>query len=789
MLAEVITDEKSPNFLQGLNPPQLEAATHVTGPILVLAGAGSGKTRVLTHRIANLVLHHNARPESIFAVTFTNKAANEMKKRLYGLLGDKAQRLWISTFHSSGLKILRHNAHRIGYKNDFAVYDDDDTKSVIKRIVKELNIDEDKYPPDSFHRAIDSAKNNGRSPSDVAQIGKSLRSDLDSEVYQRYQKELLSANAMDFGDLLLNTLRVFKECPEALSYYRNLLDFILVDEFQDTNKIQYDIIKLLSTPKRNLFVVGDDDQSIYAFRGATVRNILDFEKDYAGAKTVTLDQNYRSTANILEASHSVISENKQRKPKKLWTDSGEGENILTFIGQNEDEEAEFIAEEISGKIKAGISYDQIAILYRTNAQTRALEEALMRRSIPYKIFGGLRFYERKEIKDILGYLRLIANSSDNQSFQRVVNTPPRGIGAQALVAIAQNAQAKSTSFLESCFELSERARALQKFTALYLELKHQSENIPLGELVAEIVEKSEYGPRLKEMKDPSAESRIENLRELAAIARTFEGTGETSAETLRIFLDQIALTSGADRPSTQKEGGKEGDCVSLMTLHLAKGLEFPVVFLTGLEEGLLPHYRAITDPTQLEEERRLAYVGITRAMKWLYFTRCNYRGMFAGYASSQGGYRVVSRFVKQIPEELFSPARKSSLQEGTFIDGLSMSYVEYTDREESVSYQKRKFTPQVPVSSSKFSAERIKELLIPADQLKKQPAQDPAYAGKPLAELKELGAGVQVIHPTFGKGVIEFVEGNDAEARIAAKFDGLEQVKKLVFRHSKLVLQ
>lgn len=788
--------QKISEFLTGLNPPQLEAVRHFLGPIVVLAGAGSGKTRVLTHRIVNLVRTHGVRASSIMAVTFTNKATEEMKHRLHGLLGEEGKDVWIATFHSAALRMLRRNATRLSYTNDFVVYDDQDSKSVIKEIVKELNIDDQKFPVDGFARAIDSAKNAFKTPDEIAKAAYNIDTQLKAEVFDRYQKKLLSNNAMDFGDLLVNAVRVLKECPDVLEYYRRALQFILVDEFQDTNSVQYAFIRLLAEPRRNLLVVGDDDQSIYAFRGATIKNILEFEKDYPEARVVKLEQNYRSTGSILDAAHGVIAKNTERKQKKLWTEAGSGDPIQTFIGYDENSEAEFVAGEIAKRVRNGARYEQIAILYRTNAQTRALEEALLRFRIPYRIFGGLKFYDRKEIKDILAYLRLLLNPTDDQAFQRVINTPPRGIGAQTLQSVVDEAREQKQPLLSAAFAVASKNKNIAAFLELMGELKAASEAKTLSELIDFVVERTEYGPKLKVMKDPTAQSRIENLKELSSIGRSMEFSSDTKIEALRLFLDRVSLTSGGDVAVNEKISEKEKlDTVSLMTLHLAKGLEFPVVFLAGVEEGLLPHYRSIDDPTAIEEERRLCYVGITRAMSSLYLTRAFNRGMFSS-AGSAGGARLVSRFAKDIPGDRLLEVSAERTPGASFFEGFR--YFDQENGDDSPGYGKRdsrgapesRWDGGTTSRASKMSLDDIRALLTPADSVAKPagPGRPSGYENAAPAAAGELVEGTRVFHPSFGEGRIQHREGVNENPKLTIKFDTFTEPKKLVFSFAKLIV-
>jgi len=696
--------------------------------------------------------------------------------------------------------MLRHNAQHLGYSNQFVVYDDQDTKGLLKQVIKELNINEDRYPLDGFSRAIDRWKNNFILPAEAGKGAFSVESDLQAQVYARYQQLLLAANAMDFGDLLVNAVRVLREFPDVLEYYRRTLHYILVDEFQDTNKVQYMLIRLLAEPRRNLFVVGDDDQSIYGFRGATISNILEFERDFPSTQVVKLEQNYRSTGTILEAAHSVIEKNKSRKAKKLWTSGDPGEKLRTFIGYDENMEAEFIASEAKRLVSAGFSHSQIAVLYRTNAQTRALEEALVRAKVPYKIYGGLKFFDRKEVKDILAYLRLLVNPSDNQAFQRTVNTPPRGIGAQAIQAIAEESRRSETPFLHASVSVAEGNKSVKKFVELIVELKAAAAQMPLGQLIGFIVERTEYGPRLAAMKDPAAQSRIENLQELESLGRTMERDGHDKEGDIKDFLDRISLTSSADIPAAEsgaQQPAEKPDTVSLMTLHLAKGLEFPVVFLSGMEEGLLPHYRSIDDPVGLEEERRLCYVGITRAMRILYLTRSYYRGMFAAGGSSgagANGARVVSRFAKDVPRERMSAVGTERSQGATFLEGYPRFSFEDEDGgdDEGLSSWKRKqgFARRAerPEPRASVSLDQIRNMLAPADTISKKPETPKEYFEKDPAALEQLSAGVRVIHPTFGNGVVEEVTGSGTSATVVIKFDSFVEQKKLVYRFAKLVL-
>lgn len=818
---------RKPDLLEGLNPPQQRAVLHTDGPILVLAGAGSGKTRVLTHRVANLILNHNVWPSRILAVTFTNKAAGEMRHRLFSLLGERASQIWISTFHSAALRILRHNAHHLKYTQQFAIYDDQDTKGIIKQIVKDMAINEERYTPDSFSRAIDTFKNNFILPSEAGKHAKDIRSDLQAQVYDRYQRLLMQSDAMDFGDLLLNCVRILRDVPEVLSYYRHALHYLLVDEFQDTNMVQYMFIRLLAEPRRNLFVVGDDDQSIYGFRGANISNILEFERDFKGTEVVKLEQNYRSTATILNAAHAVIEKNRSRKPKKLWTSGVQGDPIRIYIGHDENAEATFIASELKKLHGAGLEYSKMALLYRTNAQTRALEEALVRDGIPYRIFGGLKFFDRKEIKDILAYLRLLSNPADNQAFQRIVNTPTRGIGTQALQNVIDTANRDAVSYMLAARSIAAEHKGIRGFVTLIDDLLKDMRERSLSELISSIITKSEYGPKLAAMKDPTAFSRLENLQELEALGRSMQKTQEPPEHTIKGFLDRIALTSGSDIAtnesvaenankgelgSAKDKGQEQPDTVSLMTLHLAKGLEFPVVFLCGMEDGLLPHQRAIESDSDIEEERRLCYVGVTRAMKILYLTRAFYRGMFGNGGPGGSGIRKVSRFANDIDPSSLQGVGDNPADGSSFFDG----YTQYSSIEDEDSYNisdedlaagssfsrwgrrggGRGDTARSQVRGGELSLNRIRSLLSPADTMQGSGAKVSKsadgvvneYRDREPAPLERLSVGVKVVHPSFGVGEVSGVSGSGNAAMVTVKFEQFSEPKKLVFKFARLVM-
>ncbi len=786
-----------PPHLQDLNPEQLEAVRHFRGPILILAGAGSGKTRVLTRRVVHLVLEHGVSPHRILAVTFTNKATAEMRERLQKTLGEDGQKLWVSTFHSAALRILRRHATLLGYPSSFSVYDEDDSQNVIKQVMKELNITDKKFTPGGFSKAIDQAKNSYLSPEQYAATRKDYFSQMVAEVYDRYQRTLLASQAMDFGDLLVNVVRLFQKHPDVLASYQRGLEFVLVDEFQDTNKVQYLFIRMITAHHRNLLVVGDDDQSIYAFRGATIRNILDFERDFPDTRVIKLEQNYRSTQSILGIANTVIDKNTERKAKKLWTSNGAGDLIRAFVAEDDSEEAEYIANEILALHAKGTRFSDIAIFYRTNAQSRALEEACTYRKIPYRIFGGLRFYDRKEIKDIIAYLRLLVTPGDAQAFLRVVNTPPRGLGAQAVESVRKSAAERSSTLMEAARELAGHSRALADFVQLIDDLRAAAATTPLSQLIELIMEKSTYLPKLEELakRDFTAQSRVENLRELVAIGRSMELDVMDKLEIIREFLDRVTLASSADIPTEGKEGNAtgKGEFVSFMTLHLAKGLEFPVVFLTGLEEGLLPHYKAAETPSGVEEERRLCYVGMTRAMRLLYLTRAIDRGMFAGNFS--GGFsRKPSRFIFDLDPQYVEGGGKAFFEEPAHYQLVDEDRASWSDSDGST-FRRREPRTERPRERSRpdplmqlTTADKLAFVRAGAESGVKPAKADPPFGPK----LEEVQENTKVSHPAFGQGVIVAIEpdprGNPLRAKLIVQFGNDPKPKKLVISQSRITV-
>lgn len=676
-------------LLDDLNPPQREAVLHSGSPVLVVAGAGSGKTRVLTRRIAHLVTQRGVHPGSILAITFTNKAAAEMKGRVVDLVGNRARAMWVSTFHSSAVRILRSDADKLGLSRNFSIYDDTDAKRLISLVARDSNVDPKKFKPRTILNWISNQKNELTTPSEAAEAAQTGNDELYASFYTEYQRRLHDANALDFDDLIMKTVILLRQFPEVREHYRRRFRHVLVDEYQDTNTAQYQMIRALCADEPEhasgseedarrqvappeLMVVGDSDQSIYAFRGATIRNILDFEKDFPGVRTILLEQNYRSTQNILAAANSLIQKNTGRPAKNLWTDQGDGAAITGYVADTEHDEASWIAGRIDDLVDQGrTSYGEVAVFYRTNAQSRALEDVFIRTGLPYRVVGGVRFYERKEVRDAVSYLRAIANKADDVSVRRILNVPRRGIGARAEAALELFATARRISFSEAIERVDEidglatrsanQVRAFGELMARHRAMMDQGARA--DEITASILKESGYTVELENSKDPQDETRLENLVELVSVAEEFVARAHTADvpdedaaagdvddlvldgdDSLPAFLEQISLVADADQIPAEGDG-----VVTLMTLHTAKGLEFDTVFLTGFEDGLFPHEQSLADPTQLQEERRLAYVGITRARKQLFISRAVVRTMWGSPR-----YNPESRFVDEIPERLFT---------------------------------------------------------------------------------------------------------------------------------------
>lgn len=731
----------------GLNPQQQEAVQHAGSPLLVVAGAGSGKTRVLTRRIAYLLAERNVAPYEVLAITFTNKAAGEMKERVAELVGDRARSMWVSTFHSACVRILRKEAQLLGYSNSFTIYDQSDSLRLITLVIRDMNLDSKKYAPRAVQSLISSAKNELQGPADYLNQSKNQFDQIVADVYAIYQKRLTSANSMDFDDLIAKTVEVLQRHPEARAKYRSRFRHILVDEYQDTNHAQYILIKELvgdvrdGFPIAELCVVGDADQSIYAFRGANIRNILQFEADYPQARTILLEQNYRSTQNILSAANSVIANNENRKEKNLWSESGAGSTLIGHVAESEHDEAEFVVSEISrlrdlGKSNPG----DTAIFYRTNAQSRVFEEVFLRSGIPYKVVGGVRFYERREVKDFLAYLRVLVNPEDEVSLRRIINTPKRGIGDRALDLIDLHANARGLTFWQSLCEVESNqeiaarsASSIIEFVKLIQSLQTLVEAKTRPSVIAQaVLEQSGLLAELSDSSDPQDEVRVENLEELVAVATEYEEGEVDEGEEISLvgFLEDVSLVADADQIP---EGEDHGGVVTMMTLHTAKGLEFPTVFLTGMEEGIFPHSRTLGDPEELQEERRLAYVGLTRARENLFITRAEYRSSWGA-----PNYNAPSRFLSEIPD----------------------SVIEWNEVQEKAS----------TISSSNRSSIRRNFAA-------------PKPTGKSSSNTMQLEIGERVSHDTFGLGTVVAVTGAGDRAEATINFGSFGE-KRLLLRYA-----
>ena len=639
-----------------MNPRQKEAVIHTDGPLLIMAGAGSGKTRVLTHRIAYLIQEKNVNPWNILAITFTNKAAKEMKERVSRLVQDGGNDVWVSTFHSMCVRILRRDIDRIGYTRAFTISDPGEQQTLMKRILKERNIDPKKFNPRAILGEISNAKNELLTAEQYRETASSYFQRMVADCYDDYQRDLRRNQAVDFDDLIMLTARLFKESPETLQHYQAKFQYIHVDEYQDTNQAQYTLVQMLAERFKNLCVVGDADQSIYGWRGANMENILDFEKDYPDAKVVLLEQNYRSTKYILQAANDVIGNNGKRQDKKLWTDNHEGEKISYYRAQSEGDESRYVISKIQEEMKdSQLNYGHFAVLYRTNAQSRKIEESLLQSNIPYKMVGGHKFYDRKEIKDVLAYLRLIANPSDNMSFERIVNVPKRGVGPGTVEKLRAFADQYDWPLLEAAQNIAltnitgKAAKSLEGFGFMMKDLRKMQEYLPVTELVEELLKRSGYQEALESEKSLESESRLENIKEFLSVTQQFEKENAGGETDLLTFLTDLSLVSDLD--NLEEENGE----VTLMTLHAAKGLEFPVVFLIGLEEGIFPLSRAMMEEDQLEEERRLAYVGITRAEKKLYLTNAFSRVL---YGRTQAN--AASRFISEIGSDVLESEDKQA---------------------------------------------------------------------------------------------------------------------------------
>jgi len=742
------------SLLDGLNPQQQKAVIHQGAPLLVVAGAGSGKTRVLTRRISYLMAARGVRPYEILAITFTNKAAGEMKDRVTDLVGPVAKSMWVSTFHSACVRLLRQEIERLGYSSTFSIYDSADSQKLISRVMETLNLDAKRYPPRQFQSLISNAKNELQTPYQYLSAAQNQFETIVADVYTMYEKRLQQANALDFDDLIMKTVQVLQQFPETKARFRSRFRHILVDEYQDTNHAQYMLVKELTGtegdgyPLAELCVVGDADQSIYGFRGATIRNILQFEVDYPNAATVLLEQNYRSTQNILNAANAVITQNESRKEKNLWSDAGSGAPLIGYVAESEYDEAEFVKGEIRSLQDMGHSNPgDTAVFYRTNAQSRIFEEIFMRAAIPYKVVGGLRFYERKEVKDLLAYLRVLANPNDEVSIRRIINFPKRGIGDRALEEVEIFSQAQGISFWHALLRVSEAsavpnkaAQSIAQFTSMLTALTVLVEAKTKPSVIIEaVLEQSGLLTELEASTDPQDEVRVENLKELVSASmeyeeRPFEELGEDEEISLSGFLEKVSLVADADEIP---DGEDHGGVVTLMTLHTAKGLEFPTVFLTGMEDGIFPHARTLDDPKEIEEERRLAYVGLTRAEKRLYISRAEYRLTFGSPKYNPG-----SRFLDEIPSELIEWKDETRSKSSSGSSGIRRSRVA---------------TTAPPRATGKTSSAMV------------------------------LTVGQRVSHDTFGLGTVVALAGEGDKSEATINF-GQYGDKRLLLRYAPVVV-
>ncbi|GCD43573.1 DNA helicase PcrA [Streptomyces paromomycinus] len=745
-------------LLEGLNDQQKAAVAHTGGPLLIVAGAGSGKTRVLTQRIAHLLGARGVHPGEILAITFTNKAAGEMKERVEELVGPRANAMWVSTFHSACVRILRRESKKLGFTSSFSIYDAADSKRLMALVCRDLDLDPKRFPPKSFSAKVSNLKNELIDEETFAQQAADGFEKSVAEAYTMYQARLREANALDFDDIIMTTVNLLQAFPDVADHYRRRFRHVLVDEYQDTNHAQYTLVRELVGPAETageLCVVGDADQSIYAFRGATIRNILQFEEDYPDATTIMLEQNYRSSQTILSAANAVIERNENRRPKNLWTDAGEGPRITGYVADTEHDEAQFVADEIdrltdAGDAKAG----DVAVFYRTNAQSRVFEEIFIRVGLPYKVVGGVRFYERKEVRDVLAYLRVLSNPEDTVPLRRILNVPKRGIGDRAEAMIDALSAREKITFPQALRRVDEAygmaarsANAVKRFNTLMEELRTVVESGAGPATVLEaVLERTGYLAELQASTDPQDETRIENLQELAAVALEFEqDRGEENPGTLSDFLEQVALVADSDQIPDEDEEGS--GVITLMTLHTAKGLEFPTVFLTGMEDGVFPHLRALGQTKELEEERRLAYVGITRARERLYVTRSTMRS-----AWGQPSYNPPSRFLEEIPESYVDWRRTGPATPSASMGALSGSG--------GGGFGSGLSSSRTKAGPSGFATRRAKD-----------------------REVVSLAVGDRVTHDSFGLGSVVAVKGSGDNAEATIDFGG-EKPKRLLLRYA-----
>ena len=750
----------SEKLLEGMNNRQKEAVQYTQGPLLIMAGAGSGKTRVLTHRMAYILAEEEIHPWNILAITFTNKAAREMKERVSQLVGPQAEDMWVSTFHSMCVRILRRDIELLGYQRSFTICDPSEQQTAMKRILKKLDIDSEKYDYRMILNRISQAKNDLE---DVEEFNKKYTGYVEQIIgkcYREYQKELAKSMTLDFDDLMMLTVQLFQKHPETLHYYQQKFQYIHVDEYQDTNHAQYRLVTMLAKKFKNICVVGDADQSIYGWRSADMSNILEFEKDYQNAKVVLLEQNYRSTKTILQAANHVIENNVNRKVKKLWTENEDGQPITYYCAQSEQDEGRYVLSQIQSLLRDGYHYDDFAILYRTNAQSRVMEENLLKSNIPFRLVGGQRFFERLEIKDLLAYLRLIVNPQDDLSFRRIVNSPKRGIGATSLTKLSDFATVYQFSLLEASSQTTlsplsgKAAKALEKFATTIEELRKMQEFLSISEFVEQVIEKTGYLAALEQQHTMEADARIENIQEFISVAKQFEQDRleeESEDSPLLQFLTDLSLVSDVD----SDEG--DGRMVTLMTLHAAKGLEFPVVFIIGLEEGIFPSLRSMMEhDDDVEEERRLAYVGITRAEQKLYLTNAYSRLLYGRTQTNR-----PSRFILEIGEELFDSKQQQSYS--------------YTSRESS------SFAPKTSSSGLLFDKYRAKSQATAYQPKAVQPASiQPVRKQTVTANDGAVWkVGDKVMHKKWNVGTVVKVTGEGTNQEIDVAFAGMG-IKRLL---------
>ena len=786
-------------LLEAMNPQQAQAVQHFGTPLLIVAGAGSGKTRVLTHRIAYLMAEHGAQPGQILAITFTNKAAAEMRERVEALVGGAAGAMWVSTFHSACVRILRREAKHVGLKSTFSIYDAADSQRLMATVTRDLDLDPKRYPPKSFSFQVSNLKNELVDPETAAAQAETDQERKVAEAYRLYQQRLRVANALDFDDIIMTTVTILQAFPQVAEHYRRRFRHILVDEYQDTNHAQYVLVRELAggqkasggvesvdsegdtratsdVPMADLCVVGDADQSIYAFRGATIRNIVEFEEDYPDATTILLEQNYRSTQNILEAANAVIERNPERRKKNLWSDQGPGEKIVGYVADSEHDEAAFVARTIDALgDDHGVKPKDVAVFYRTNAQSRALEEVFVRVGLPYKVVGGTRFYERKEIKDALAYLRVISNPADTVNLRRILNTPKRGIGDRAEACVGALAERERITFIQALARADDApgiatrsVTAIRGFTQLLesLRLTHES-GAGVAPLIEAVLDRSGYLAELRDSRDPQDETRIENLAELVAVAGEFDEN--YPGATLEDFLEQVSLV--ADSDDIPDEEAEAAGVVTLMTLHTAKGLEFPVVFLTGMEDGTFPHMRALGDAKELEEERRLAYVGLTRARERLHLSRAAVR---SAWGAPQ--YNPPSRFLGEIPAELVHWEREAT----AFASAQPRSFGGY-GAGSAPGYGSRRRDDDGPVIGRGTAP--VARLSTGRGGAGSFSAAKNSALGRGDRAIPSLDAGDKVTHDSFGLGTVVRVEGQGDRAMAHIDF-GDGPPKRLLLRYA-----